>query len=406
MPGREIDRSFGIAGQPVLDRWLRFNPAIDARYDAEHALRRRADLQFSIYFGLLIYNVYNLTSIVLLSDIVWLSLVVRICLVSPISLALAWSVGRVPPRWGERLVLGGVLNAFFVPVGLFWLTADRRGVFTFGELFLVVVYANLVLALRFRDAAVFTAGALGATLVAVFSKAGLDATLRFAFTVQIVTACAFSLYANYRTERRRCEDYLVVLGATLKAQSSDVARQQFQDLSRTDALTGLPNRRYLAERLDQWLAETGSVAVMMIDIDHFKLYNDALGHPAGDDCLRRVSQVFAAVGQTADAFCARFGGEEFTCVMRGTTELEAARLAKGLLRAIEALAIPHPTRSDAIGIVTVSVGVALKPEGAAGSQADVLAVADRALYLAKSLGRNRMEMAREIGTGRLSGISA
>src|SRR3546814_3442723 len=76
--------------------------------------------------------------------------------------------------------------------------------------------------------------------------------LRLAFTVQIATACLFSLYANYRTERRRCLDYLTSLRARLDAEAAEAARKQLQDLSRTDALTGLPNRRLLTERMDEW----------------------------------------------------------------------------------------------------------------------------------------------------------
>ncbi|AWN34809.1 GGDEF domain-containing protein [Methylobacterium radiodurans] len=381
------------SGRP-LDWWLRFSAPVQARYDLEHAAGRTADIRTAILIGLILYNVYNVTSIVLLPDVLLLSLVLRAAIVTPVSLALVWAIGRTPPQWTERLVLGGILNAYLVPVFLFWLTRDSLGLFTFGELPLTIVFANMVLALRFQHAAIFTACAFALTVLAVLTKEGLDAPLRFSFAVQIGTACLFSLYANHRIERRRCGDYLTALGATLRATSADAARREFQNLSRTDALTGLPNRRHLAEQLDAWCATPDAVALMMIDIDHFKLFNDALGHPAGDDCLRRVAEVFAEAGTGDDALCARFGGEEFSLVLRNASEMEAARRARNLVQAIEALNITHPSRADGIGKVTISVGVARRSNGVPASPATLLAAADRALYQAKSRGRNRFVLDR------------
>ncbi|RVU21910.1 GGDEF domain-containing protein [Methylobacterium oryzihabitans] len=389
MPESAIRHFFGIEGRPLLDPWLRFAPAIEAHHDREQARARTAELRSAIVIGLVLYNVYNVTSLVLLPDVFWLSVALRVAVVTPASLALAWVIGRTSPAWAERLILAGILNAYVVPVFLFWRTADPSGAFTFGEFSLTIVYANMLLALRFRHAAIFTAGALGVTALAVVAKDGLDPALRPAFLLQSATACLFSLHANYRTEGRRCRTYLAALGATLQADAAETARRQFHDLSRTDALTELPNRRHLSDILDRWLSDPRPVALMMVDIDHFKLYNDALGHPAGDDCLRRVAQVFAAAGGTEDRFCARFGGEEFAFALRGVTRLEAARFARRLLQAIERTGIPHPARPDGLGIVTISLGAMLKPEGASLSPAEALAAADRALYRAKSRGRNR-----------------
>ncbi|MEH3147587.1 MAG: GGDEF domain-containing protein [Methylobacterium frigidaeris] len=385
-----IEQFFDIGPRPPLDAWLRFAPPIGAHHDREQARARISDLRSAILLGLVLYNIYNLTSAILLTDVLWLSVALRVGIVTPASLALIWAIGRTSPPWTERLILAGILNAYVVPVLLFWLTADPLGAFTFGEFSLTIVYANMLLALRFRHAAVFTAAALAMTALAVATKNDLDPALRPAFLLQIATACLFSLYANHRTERRRCESYLAALNARLQAAAAETARRQFHDLSRTDALTELPNRRHLSEILDDWLAGPRPVALLLVDIDYFKPYNDALGHPAGDDCLRRVARVFSAAGGTEDLFCARFGGEEFAFVVRGATRLEAVRFARRLLRAIDLAAIPHPARPDGLGIVTISLGLTLKPADAAVSPAEALAAADRALYRAKSRGRNRL----------------
>lgn len=372
-----------------LDRLLRFDPRIAERYEAEHGQDRVAALRQNILIGLIFYNAYNLTSIILMPDILALSVAARLAIVSPTALLIAWLVGRVGPAWRETIVLNGMIGSFLIPVLLFWLTEAPLGAYTFGEFTLTLIYGNMLLALRFRQALAFTSAAFASAVLAAVTKAGLEPGLRGAFTLQIATGCLFSLYANHRMEVRRCRDYLTALAARLDSQAAQAARRRYQDLSRTDALTGLPNRRSLDATLARWLADDRAAAVMMIDIDHFKLFNDALGHPAGDDCLRRISALFATYEPGPDTLFARFGGEEFTFAVRNVGALEAARLAAGLVQAVEALGIAHPSRSDGTGVVTISVGIALKPTGSGCSGEAIFAAADRALYQAKRRGRNR-----------------
>ncbi len=391
-----VQSAFQLDDRPPLDRWLRLARPVQARYDEEHAQRRVAELRSAILFGLALYNIYNLTSIVLLPDVLVLSVVLRLAVVTPSSLALAWLIGKTSPRWTERLMTAGILNAYLVPVYLFFATQTPAGLFTFGELPLTILFANMVLALRFPQAVGFTVGALAASLAAVVLRGGLEPSLRFAFCVQIATACAFALYANYRFEKRRCTDFLVALEADLEAHSARADRQTFRDLSRTDALTQLPNRRHLVERLDGWLSDRRAMAVMMMDIDHFKLFNDALGHPAGDECLQRVSATLARIAaEREDAFCARFGGEEFTFALCCESEIEAARCARDIVAAISEMQIAHPSRRDGTGVLTVSVGVAYRSGEAPGDLRTILSAADRALYVAKQRGRNGFAFALE-----------
>ncbi|SEO83286.1 diguanylate cyclase (GGDEF) domain-containing protein [Methylobacterium sp. ap11] len=384
-----------------LDRLLRLHPRTEARYEAEHGPQRVAGLRQLILVGLIFYNVYNFTSVWLMPDILDLSVAMRLLVVTPGSLALAWMLSRVGPAAREGLVLGGMIGSMALPMLLFWLTTAPLGVFTFGESILVVIYGNLLLALRFRHALVFTAVAFLCATLAVFTKAGLDPDLRYALPVQYATGCAFSLYANFRMERQRCRDYRRTLKALLASEAAEAARQRFQGLSHTDPLTGLPNRRLLDETVAAWFAEDRAVALLMIDVDHFKPFNDALGHPEGDACLRRVAALFETFVPDPgfpdpDVLAARFGGEEFAFVVRDAGAPEAARLAAALVSAVENLGISHPARPDGVGVVTISVGVALEPAGLprAGDARDALfEEADRALYRAKHRGRNGYALA-------------
>lgn len=393
-----------------LDWLLRFDAPTDARYEADHGRERTTALRQLILVGLIFYNIYNFTAIWLMPDIFELSVVVRLLVVTPASLALAWMLSRNGSAMREMLVLGGLIGSMVMPMLLFWLTTAPLGVFTFGESILVVIYGNLLLALRFRHALVFTAFAFLFATLAVCTKDGLDPELQFALPVQYGTGCVFSLYANFRMERQRCIEYLRVLAAQSVSEAAEAARERYQGLSHTDALTGLPNRRLLDETTEAWCAGERAVALLMIDIDHFKPFNDTLGHPQGDACLCRVAALFATfvpgpetvTGNQPDILAARFGGEEFTFALRDAGAPEAVRFAAALVRAVAALDIPHPSRPDGVGIVTISVGVALKDAGAPGSRQALFAEADQALYRAKRRGRNGYALAE--GNGAVAAI--
>jgi two-component system chemotaxis family response regulator WspR len=159
-----------------------------------------------------------------------------------------------------------------------------------------------------------------------------------------------------------------------------------------DALTGLANRRHFDARLEaMWRAAAASqkpLAVMLIDVDHFKAYNDNYGHQAGDEALRAVARALdSEAGKSATA--ARFGGEEMALIAAGLSEHEAEALAGRIRRAVEALDIPHKGAPETRKL-TVSVGgtciVPLPGRSANGA----LQLADQNLYSAKRHGRNRV----------------
>lgn len=173
-----------------------------------------------------------------------------------------------------------------------------------------------------------------------------------------------------------------------------VANERLELLSITDALTGLANRRRLEEVLDaEWQRAQRSrqpIALAMVDVDHFKLYNDRYGHPAGDDCLQRVATVLKQNIRDID-LAARYGGEEFAIVMPGTDITGARQLAERVRAAVMALAEPHLLAAE--GIVTVSIGVAAMAPPLHIPLEHLIELADVELYRAKRSGRNRVEAA-------------
>jgi diguanylate cyclase (GGDEF)-like protein len=166
--------------------------------------------------------------------------------------------------------------------------------------------------------------------------------------------------------------------------------EQMYESALRDALTKLFNKRYFLERLDGELRfakrHDTNVAVLMADVDHFKLINDTHGHLAGDAVLANVSQLIARAVRNEDVV-ARFGGEELAIILRQVPIEAAAHLAERLRRLVEA----NPTRNgDTVIKTTISIGVAGFPHDGADTVTALLEAADQALYRAKHAGRNRV----------------
>ena len=171
----------------------------------------------------------------------------------------------------------------------------------------------------------------------------------------------------------------------------DAANQELTRLTSLDGLTGLANRRHFDETLlREWRRAARykrPLALALIDVDHFKLFNDSYGHLAGDECLKSVASALHAVSRRPSDLVARYGGEEFALILPETDLAGARNVAEGLCDAIRALQVPHGASPS--GFVTISVGVASLTPGTGGPQ-NLIAEADLALYDAKSGGRDRV----------------
>ena len=204
--------------------------------------------------------------------------------------------------------------------------------------------------------------------------------------VPAVDIQAFTTNRLFHNIKRAIEKITVTLSGTR-------LMEEFQQLSYEDSLTGLKNRRLF----DELMAHHGGVAqrmnsdlsVLIADIDHFKTFNDTWGHEAGDEALRQVAFALHDSFRDTDAVC-RFGGEEFVIIMPGADVYHACERAEDARQRISHIKILHGGRN--LGGVTISFGVASWPR-TQGTPKDLLALADKALYLAKQHGRNRVEVA-------------
>jgi diguanylate cyclase (GGDEF)-like protein len=174
-------------------------------------------------------------------------------------------------------------------------------------------------------------------------------------------------------------------------------REKLENMALRDGLTGLYNRRFLDEVLEHNLAklkrESKHAGLLLLDVDHFKRFNDTHGHQAGDEALRRVGATLTATVRASDVVC-RYGGEEFLVFLPECDRGEAAAKAEAIRLAIAQTALS--VGNQPIPPVTASIGLAIFPE-AGTTRAQLIQMADRALYRAKGAGRNRVMVAEPVG---------
>jgi diguanylate cyclase (GGDEF)-like protein/PAS domain S-box-containing protein len=177
--------------------------------------------------------------------------------------------------------------------------------------------------------------------------------------------------------------------------------QKLEALARLDGLTGLANRRQFDESLrEEWqraAREQAPASLLLIDVDHFKRYNDRYGHQAGDACLKKVAGVIASQARRPVDRAARYGGEEFALLLPGADAAACEQAGERIRDGLRALALPH-TGNPRSGHVTVSLGGATgwPTSDRAGDPSSLVAAADRALYAAKRAGRDRLMMAGQV----------
>ena len=212
------------------------------------------------------------------------------------------------------------------------------------------------------------------------------------FTVFWGVLILMGIYLGYELEKTSRIAFVKNRLLSLDAQRLTLLGEELHLLSTTDSLTGLANRRHLENCFDsEWrraIRAQDSIALIMIDIDHFKKYNDLYGHQAGDDCLRQVCDALKEYAQRSGELIGRYGGEEFVVLLPRMTLVRAQVLAESMCSRIAGLNIEHGESMD--NKVTISIGVAAMVPSIKDDPANLLRIADRCLYRAKADGRNRV----------------
>lgn len=261
---------------------------------------------------------------------------------------------------------------------------------------IVPLVVGMIAPLSFRHSLVFCFGSFALYVVGTVGF-GLSESGGTGVPLLVASLILVPLKLAYSREWETKRSFLFGLREKTQADALAEANARLTILSETDPLTGVANRRLFTERLRaHWEsgAEAGDrLGILIVDIDRFKLLNDASGHAAGDACLIRVAEALRGPVAAQGGLIARYGGEEFVALVPGLTEAGTRETGERMRRAVAGMSIPHPGLG-LHGFVTVSVGVsaAHTDRRAEGLTADaLLRAADAALYRAKNAGRDRVE---------------
>jgi diguanylate cyclase (GGDEF)-like protein len=371
-------------------RFLRFPEPLESEFRAEHRSRLRVWNRLAIFVSTCtVIGFAILDRFVLSSEHTEVSNFVRFGMHVPaVILMLIFTSKRFYDRWYEVGIsfvapmfgVGTVLMAAFSPPTEVPLVGAR--------LLLASFFFYFMVGLRFRAAATANLIVFAALAIASFTTPMQTATATY---LMFLLFCAnlIGSAGSYALEHANRTAFL--------------EHRRLTEVATHDGLTTLLNRAAFEDQIrrvwQQAQRDRQTVAVIMIDIDYFKAYNDRYGHIAGDDCLRRVSSALreAARRRPLD-FVARYGGEELVAVLYGADKSYGESISRGLLTAVRELRIPHAS-SETQPYVTVSVGVVSVDAYRLASHDAAIQLADQALYAAKHQGRDRYVVA-EHGTNR------
>ena len=191
------------------------------------------------------------------------------------------------------------------------------------------------------------------------------------------------------------QPFVMAFGQVIVAGQDQRARREAEEVlvrqAKLDGLLGIPNRRHLDEYLEQQLRasdrQASFLSVIMIDVDHFKLYNDKYGHQKGDWCLKQVAKTIQGALKRPMDMIGRYGGEEFCCILPNTSKEGAMEVAQRIRERLALEAIPHEA-SPVAPYVTVSMGIATRSPGSGLTARELISMADHCLYEAKAIGRD------------------
>jgi diguanylate cyclase (GGDEF)-like protein len=338
------------------------------------------------------YLLFSITDAILLPDTAPYSITARVAVGVFMLPVFEWQFRRNKSADVlDRLCAFGLVLAY-----LAWLfttlptehTENLSYYMFYGSIFMMG--ANLFFSFSFGLSVVSSTAILISVLMTLYVFPGSD-SYRLTLSTFYISCFAFTTYVNWKLNKERFSVFLNAMKARIRQDEAIQRGEALLELSRTDALTGLPNRRAIDEKLrdlwEDWQKSGTSFAAVLVDVDFFKKFNDFYGHQEGDRCLRSVADALGLTISQPSGFIGRYGGEEFIILAPANTDADVVELAESIRVAVEALDVRHEQRRDGTTRVTVSVGAALVRHSE-GKLERIIHEADRALYNAKASGRN------------------
>ncbi|WP_176084105.1 diguanylate cyclase [Martelella sp. HB161492] len=370
-----------------------FPKPLERLYAQRRHTENRRQFITAALFSVLLYCSFGLVDIIFRPELMTQLLEIRLVFVSYCAAGLVIIVLRP-----ANMLLPGLFSFFGITLAslcaglMMWLPGNPIAVFEAYVFILMAVIANIALPLSAPVAALSTFCNFALACVFVLGDHQLMPHEQASPLIYLAATSVLTVFANNRLNNADRRAFLFYLREKTYAEYLSTENAALSQISRTDSLTGIANRRsfngFLGTSWQAAQAQNRTLALLMIDIDLFKQFNDNYGHPAGDECLQRVAGALAAVSDNENELVARLGGEEFAIILSDGNAMSAKTMSMRVHAAIAALSIPN--REGIEGKLTVSIGIAVMlPGETTAASAALVAEADRALYAAKQAGRNQ-----------------
>ncbi len=386
-PRSEPERSF-------WGRSEKFTDPVEAAFQREVDEVRERRLLKTGLAAVVLYGAFAISDRVMMPDAYRQAWAIRFLLVIPLMLLCTFGLYKIHNAARREALLA--LTLVVTGASLPWiagLSSHPNATHYQSGVTLVVLFGNIVLNQRFRSALVTSLALLVLYALSLGQVAAMPSEVRFNNWLFCMAVVVISLIANFRMDQDQRRAYQARLREQARNDELSHAVELLAKLSAEDALTRIANRREFDRRLGiEWgraRRDNQSLALILIDVDCFKNYNDHYGHPTGDACLQKITTALCAIPKRPADLVARFGGEEFVVLLPDTVIADAAALAERMRQAVADLQMPHATSRVSPG-VTASFGVAALLPSTTAHAAELIAAADAALYRAKERGRNQV----------------
>lgn len=379
------------------ERLTRFTPTLEEHYRAEIAEERRRSLLFASKLGLAILVGFAVPRPLFTAspDALGDWYYVFAALFATIFLGM---VAARKPRDHRFLDRATMIEMVVLAILVCFLVRFDDPVAATGTMYcfvMVPIAASTLASLQFNQILTVIVVTDLMFLVSVASKPDFEPNLHIPAVLLALCGSIMALWGSWRSDRQHRELFLFLTRERLVSEKSAEQNAELKVMTEIDPLTGIPNRRAFEDRFERLLAgdRRSPLAVIMIDVDRFKAFNDGMGHLEGDRCLISIARALAAELRGEEDLAARLGGEEFVVIAEGSSGHDTPALLERLRRRVEDLAICHPDASPGAGVVTISLGCVVIAANTRSSRREALERADGALYAAKRSGRNRWVIA-------------
>ncbi len=361
--------------------WPNFTPQIERLYRNEAAAYSKKPVVMLWLMGLCLFDMFLVTDYILAPGDLLLYVTGRLAVATPACLALLYAAVHVRSCYDALISTMPVLLSATLTFLFMTSHGSYRADYMFGDI-LILMCGCVINRSLFGYALVSVALQCVLFQVVLFGSDIVTSGGTLLHMLFCVSGAVVALVTSYTLEKERRQSFLLDLRVRL-------LNRQLEMMAMTDPLTGLANRRRLAEATERFWARQAAqppqAGIILIDIDHFKLFNDRLGHMAGDACLAAIAGHVCLALRSRD-LAVRFGGEKILVFLPDTDLAAASAVAEAVCRSIRAAHIPHPGLGEKT-VVTASLGV-----HAANTRdctlADIITRADAALYAAKAAGRD------------------